>query len=121
MTWNIEKSISFLDKHALPKSTSNCAKFVRLALAEGGVVLQRTLHAKDYGSGLTAAGFIALSSTAPPFLAGDVAVIQAIPHHPDGHMCMFDGNIWVCDFKQLHGFYPGDAYRRLRPPAVIYR
>lgn len=79
-----------------------------------------TLYAKDLGGSLIAAGFVALPANASA-QAGDVAVIQPIPGHPAGHTCMFDGKLWISDFKQLHGFYPGPGYRADKPPYVIYR
>ena len=51
---------------------------------------------------------------------GDVAVIQPIPGHPHGHMCMYDGDHWVSDFKQ-RTLYPGESYRAQKPRYVVYR
>lgn len=48
-------------------------------------------------------------------------MIQGMPVHPHEHMAMFDGSIWISDFKQMHGFYPGDAYRTAKPPYKMYR
>ncbi|MBP5132993.1 CHAP domain-containing protein, partial [Pseudomonas protegens] len=53
--------------------------------------------------------------------AGDVVIIQPIAGHPHGHMAMFNGTLWVSDFKQLHGFYPGHSYRVHKPAYKIYR
>lgn len=53
--------------------------------------------------------------------SGDVAVIQPIPGHPDGHMSMYDGKEWISDFKQLHGLYPSQTYRTAQPSYKIYR
>ena len=78
-----------------------------------------TSSARNYGASLTCTGFYEVSGTNPH--RGDVVVIQPITDHPDGHMAMYDGAIWISDFKQPHGFYPGPAYRSARPPYKIYR
>ena len=120
--WDKAKAVEHLDKHALAQSAGRCAQFVRQAIEAGGVVLVRHLSAKDYGPSLTMVGFVAM----PPSVvltpaAGDVGVVQPIPGHPDGHMAMFDGTLWVSDFKQMHGLYPGPKYRELKPPFTVYR
>ena len=86
----------------------------------GGGNAAKTGSAKDYGSLLTASGFISVQD-APR--AGDVAVIQPIPGHPDGHMTMYNGTQWVSDYKQpaVYGYYPSASYRQQRPPVAIYR
>lgn len=78
----------------------------------------RTGLAKDYGSSLVGAGFYEVHGDPQP---GDVVVIQATGAHTAGHMAMFDGQIWISDFRQLHGFYPGPEYRIHRPAYKIYR
>jgi hypothetical protein len=87
----------------------HCAKRVREALRAGGVALEQTLHAKDYGPSLLRAGFTKIVPPVAPFCAGDV-----------GHMAMFDGADWVSDFVQrdLHG---GPAYRAAAPIVALYR
>ncbi|NHZ94767.1 CHAP domain-containing protein [Massilia sp. CCM 8734] len=120
MPWNVNAAVAHLNSHAMPASTSNCAKFVRQAIAAGGVTVVNTNSAKDYGIRLTNAGFVAVQG-APR--AGDVAVIQPIPGHPDGHMTMYNGTQWVSDYKQpaVHGYYPSPAYRQQKPPVTFYR
>jgi hypothetical protein len=120
--WEKEKAVTYLDSHAHAQSLGHCAEYVRRAIEAGGVILIRHTSAKDYGSSLTIAGFVPVLATpvlAP--LAGDVAIIQPIPGHPDGHMTMFDGTSWISDFKQAHGLYPGPTYRKLKPSVVVYR
>lgn len=55
------------------------------------------------------------------YIAGDVAIIQPIPGHPHGHMTMYNGSIWISDFKQYNGLYPGPSYRKHKPVFTIYR
>jgi hypothetical protein len=66
------------------------------------------------------AGFVEVINPHTP-MAGDVVIIQPITGHPDGHMAMYDGFIWISDFKQQHGLYPSEGYRTVAPPYKIYR
>ncbi len=46
---------------------------------------------------------------------GDIAVFQPPDkEHEHGHIQMYNGKIWVSDFKQegKDGFWPGPAYRQ---------
>ena len=123
--WNKEDAIKHLTKHANNHSLGRCAEYVRIAIEAGGVHLQRHKSAKDYGSSLIRVGFHEIvhrhADSHYHHRAGDVAVIQPIEGHPDGHMTMFSGVIWISDFKQFHGVYPGHAYRELKPSLAIYR
>ena len=51
---------------------------------------------------------------------GDVAVMQGFTSSPAGHMQMFDGSVWISDFKQ-NGFWAGPGYRTHKPAFKIYR
>ncbi|MBB5427447.1 hypothetical protein HDG40_005626 [Paraburkholderia sp. JPY158] len=48
-------------------------------------------------------------------------MIDGINLHPHGHMAMYDGQYWISDFKQWHGFYPGPDYGSARPDYKVYR
>lgn len=75
MSWNKDVAVSHLRSHALGRSHHECATFTREAIQAGGVRLDHTLNAKDYGPSLLRAGFHEI----PPgsiLLSGDVAVIQ---------------------------------------------
>ena len=119
--WDEIKSVAYLNEHAQPNSLGRCAEFVRKAVEAGGVELSRHTSAKDYGPSLERALFRALPPLPGGFETGDVAVIQPITGHPHGHMAMYNGDIWISDFKQLYGYYPGPSYRSMRPPVTIYR
>lgn len=120
-TWSVKDAVSKLNSRAQDHSLGRCAEYTRIAIEAGGVVLTRHTSAKDYGSSLLSVGFSALPADTSLFKAGDIAIIQPIKGHPHGHMAMFNGNIWVSDFKQNHGYYPGPTYRKLKPPVTIYR
>lgn len=122
--WDKTKAVNWLDSHAQPSSQGQCAKFTREAIEAGGLALKMTNSAKDYGPSLTAAGLRALpANQCFAFRTGDVAIIQPIAEVPDGHMCMFDGKVWVSDFVQTQPSspYPGPAFRAKKPPYAIYR
>jgi len=125
MGWDEAKAVSYLVGHAQPNSLGRCAEYVRKAVEAGGVTLIRHASAKDYGQSLLVVGFQKIVSTHADanyhHLAGDVAIIQPIAGHPNGHMTMFSGQYWISDFVQYHGVYPGQSYRTAMPPYAIYR
>lgn len=120
MSWDRDKAVAYLRAHALKHSSGRCAHYVREAIAAGGVAVEPRHSAKEFGPSLTRQGFAALPGDTTP-QPGDVAIIQAIPGHPDGHACMWDGKQWISDFRQLHGLYPSQAYRDQQPAITIYR
>ncbi|CAD6549255.1 CHAP domain-containing protein [Paraburkholderia metrosideri] len=111
-------AVRYLQSHARSNSISACAQYTREAIQAGGIYLARTNLAKDYGSSLVNASFYEVQGEPQ---AGDVVVIQATGMHTSGHMAMFDGQIWISDFKQMRGFYPGHEYRTNRPAYKMYR
>ncbi len=121
MSWDLDETIATLRMNSRVGSSGRCAKFVRIALESGGISLMRTEHAKDYGRSLESAGFRVVnrhSCIAPR--RGDIAVIQPLLDEIHGHMAMYDGEIWISDFKQ-RSMYPGPEYRRQQPDFAIYR
>jgi hypothetical protein len=119
MPYNGYAAGNYAQLHARSISIGRCAEFVRLAIENGGgVSIERTPSAKDMGRALQRAGFREAHGTP---LAGDVIVIQAAPGHPHGHAAIYDGQTWISDFRQRHGFYPGPAYREARPSYKLYR
>ena len=119
MPWDKSAAVIYLQSHAEATSHGRCARYVREAIQRGGIMLIHTHSAYNYGASLVCAGFYPVLRGVPK--KGDVVVIQPIAGHDDGHMAMYDGQIWISDFKQLHGFYPGPAYRAAQPPYKMYR
>lgn len=123
--WDVSKALQHLQfcKLSHPSARPQCAKWTRQAIEAGGILLKRHESAKDYGNSLRAGGFLPIPSFIQPF-AGDVVVIEGFvvgnDHHPDGHMAMFDGKVWISDFEQTD-IYPGSAYKRHRPRYTIWR
>src|SRR5688572_5900426 len=121
MGWDVEKAVRHLQANAESGSLGKCARYTREAIEAGGGTLTRHISAKNYGSSLTAVGFVALTFTPKDgYAKGDVAVIQGFDGHPHGHMQMYDGTRWISDFKQ-RDFWPGGSYRRKKPAYVVYR
>jgi hypothetical protein len=120
--WDKTAAVKHLDDNAEADSIGECAKYVRMAVEAGGVILERHALAKDYGPSLIAVGFRVVPDATPLApITGDVAIVQPIPGHDAGHMTMFDGTLWVSDFKQMHGVYPSEEYRTLKPTVTLYR
>lgn len=118
MTWNKYSAVSFARLHAMPKSTGYCARYVTDAIRRGGGLdIPNTGEAKDMGITLVNAGFRLVYDQPQE---GDIAVIQSIPGHPHGHVCIYDGQQWISDFRQ-NSMYPGVAYRNLKPHYELFR
>lgn len=110
MAWDKVKAITHLQLHAQGKSIGQCAAYTRRAIEAGGVVLSRHQFARDYGISLMSVGFLCLNHDSE-HEAGDVVIFEGLNEsHPEGHMAMYDGNVWISDFKQ-RSFYPGSAFR----------
>ena len=120
MEWNKEAAIRLINARAGTRSQHACARYTREAIAAGGIKLDTTNLAKNYGSLLERAGFVKLLP-GETILAGDVIVIHGITADDAGHMAMFNGSFWVSDFRQSKDIYPGPGYRKARPSYQIYR
>lgn len=118
--WDINEAVKYLDSHANVESVGRCAEYTRKAIQAGGVILKHAMYAKDYGFSLQTAGFRQLLSNTAPYLAGDVVIIDGCEGALAGHMAMFDGSLWVSDFKQRE-LYPGPSYRKVKPKYAVYR
>ncbi|WP_029489619.1 hypothetical protein [Aquimarina agarivorans] len=104
---------------AMDTSVGYCAKYVRLALEDGGMNTDgRPVSAKDYGPFLLKKGFKEVPDG--NYQIGDIAVIESFTNNPHGHIEMYNGENWVSDFVQ-RTFYPGRSYRNAKPNYKIYR
>jgi hypothetical protein len=129
ISYNVTSTINWLNNNSHDlwvTAQGQCAFYVRQALEAGGINTSiHPLAAREYGPYLESWGFRAVNTTI--FQAGDIAVIQGylggssdsngIPY---GHIQIYNGNIWISDFKQ-NGFWPGSGYRKYNPSYVIYR
>ncbi len=129
---DIDKFTRHLKTHAKDpeKKKGECAKWVRLALEDGGANIKGfPMSARDYGPLLIRNGFHQITIEDPEtflFMKGDIVVIDKIDKndkgvaHPYGHIAGFDGVNWISDFVQ-RDFWPGPDYRKEKPSYVIYR
>jgi hypothetical protein len=119
--YDIPRAVSVLTSRSLDKSTGSCARFVRIAMEAGGLnTSRRPVSAKNYDDYLPSLGFTDVSSSSYSPKTGDISVIQSIPGHVHGHICMFNGTIWISDFRQ-RDFWGGSAYRNSRPRVNFFR
>jgi hypothetical protein len=122
--FSTDEAVAYLNAHALAKSESKCAAFVRAALQAGGAKIPQPQpqYAKDYGPTLIQIGFQKVDIAGYSPLKGDVAVFQPPSGRAEGHIQMFNGEKWVSDFVQPNpNIYPGPKYREESVSYEIYR
>jgi len=61
--WDIKAAVNYLQWHAESSSRGHCARYVREAIAHGGISLISTYSARNYGSSLVCTGFYEVSDT----------------------------------------------------------
>lgn len=118
--WDRAEAVKYLNSHAGTLSRGHCAEYTRKAILAGGIDLAKTEHARNYGPSLRAAGFNSRGQITTGFSLGDVVVMEPPDGQGSGHMAMFNGIIWVSDFKQ-RDIYPGPGYRSKRPAYTVFR
>ncbi|CAA0145416.1 putative enzyme [Tenacibaculum maritimum] len=102
-----------------------CAKYVRLALEDGGMSTNgRPNAAADYVSFLPKKGFKEVQVFDDNYQKGDIAVFERFQgvkkYHKYGHIQIYNGEKWVSDFFQTD-FWAGNDYRVKEPNYKIYR
>lgn len=109
--FNNDAAVEYLVEHAEPHSKNSCALYVRHAISAGGCpTFGQPPSACDYDLFLPDLGFNEVSQDGYVPQKGDIAVFSAIKGHKHGHICMYDGNQWISDFKQ-RSMYSASAYR----------
>ena len=96
------RAAAYARKNAHAKSKGKCAKYVRLALQNGGgyKFTGWPIAAADYANGtMTNMGMVQIDHTVPRQV-GDVIVVNKSGSHPYGHIQIFDGRNWISDFIQ---------------------
>ena len=119
---DLDAAIKHLQDKAKATSQGYCARYVRQAINAGGLtLLSQPGSAKNYCPPLIAAGYTALSAANYVPVRGDIFVMQpANGPSGHGHIAMFDGEIWISDFKQ-RDMWGGPTARKVKPAYVIYR
>ena len=94
-----QRFVTFLRANVSPQQfgEGRCAKFVRLALADAGLVpASHPVSAKDWGPTLVSLGFVELAAGDTDYQLGDVAVIQGTSESKDGHIQGYDSPARQC-------------------------
>ncbi|HLW06200.1 MAG TPA: hypothetical protein VKY45_01450 [Marinilabiliaceae bacterium] len=140
--YSIDNAVNWLNDNAHSSwkdAKGECGTYIRCSLEAGfglnkdalkGKTVDQTGKAigaaKTMGPYLENLGLGSVNTTS--YLKGDIAVIQGYPGATSnaygityGHVQMYNGSIWISDFKQLRDFWPGGGYRTNQPSFVIYR
>lgn len=97
--FNLHTAANFATKNAEPRSKTCCAWYVMRALQEGGCPI--TIYpAWMYKYTLPLHGFKEVPKKNYTPKIGDVVVIENSKNHIWGHIAIYNGKIWVSDFKQ---------------------
>jgi len=98
---------TYIRSHAEPAATHRCARYVRLALCNGGHITAACNGGPDankYGPFLEKLGFSAVATgsglSLPPGYTPQVGDVAVFAYDPWGHVCAWDGSNWVSDFVQ---------------------
>lgn len=120
--WNIDRAISWINSNSLNNSVGSCAKYVRMAIEAGGMsTVGRPVAACNYTAFLPSKGFKHIATlsnkqeqnqfSSNKAQKGDIAVMS---HGKYGHICMWNGNQWISDFKQNNMWpYSGNGICRI--------
>lgn len=112
LTLDVDAAIKHLVSHSKSESQHSCAKFVKEALAAGGIPYKScnasdckeedfikkdcyelyTSRPGDYGSGG--------NKMNPNWQPGDIVIIDNVGTHKYGHIAMWTGTQWISDFRQ---------------------
>jgi len=122
MPYDVDAAVKHLDDNAEAGSSGKCATYVRQALEAGGLDMSsRPVSAKDYAPYLKLKGFKSVDLKNYQPKKGDVVVIQNYKDGDvNGHIAMYDGAIWVSDFKQ-RDMWGGPGYRKNTPSYEVLR
>ena len=113
-TIDVDKFSQKLIKRASYRSSSQCAKFVRIALQSAGAkIVQHPVAASDWGRTLQQIGYQKITPEFNNPQPGDIYIIHRTKKHRYGHIAGFTGSQWVSDFKQT-------SYDVYKDPNVTY-
>ena len=113
-TIDVSKFSEKLTTRASYRSSSQCAKFVRIALQSAGAnIVQHPIAASDWGGTLQQIGYQKITPEFNNPQPGDIYIIHRTKKHRYGHIAGFTGSQWVSDFKQT-------SYDVYKDPNVTY-
>ena len=118
-----DRAVKMINANAQPRSRGLCAMYVRSAIEQAGApTFGFPGNACEYTEFLPKLGFRKIathkSSNYKPS-AGDIMVFASKPGHRSGHIAMYNGKMWVSDFKQPKGMWVAKAYE-LEPEWTVY-
>lgn len=113
--FNIEKATNYITKNAAPRSKTCCAWYVMRAMHAGGCLIS-IYPAWAYKHVLPLYNFKKIDKSNYHPQKGDIVVIENSKEHFWGHIAMYNGEIWVSDFKQrsmnpYRKSYPYEIFR----------
>ena len=114
-TFNVEKATKHLTEHGLDHSTHCCAWYTMRALQAGNCPAI-ILPAQWYFYFMPLVKFKEVPKSNYKAQRGDVVVFERPSGRWWGHIAMYNGDIWISDFKQQHM----NPYRK-PIPYKIYR
>lgn len=106
-----EDAVMHLREHALSSSRTSCAWFVMRALQQGGCPVG-ICPAYAYGKVLPQMGFREVDTHGYRPVKGDIVVMPQNDRSVFGHIAMYDGKVWISDFRQKT-MWPSGTYRKV--------
>ena len=119
-TYDVDKTLAYLNEKAHKKSQGLCAQYVRKALEAGGCsTWGHPMCAKGYTDFLPYLNFSEVDRKNFSPQKGDIIVFDATKGHPYGHIAIWNGKQWISDFKQKSKFVApaylySDSYKYYR-------
>ena len=112
---------------AYHESINRCARYVRLAferafkkLTKRPFNMKQARTATIYGPSLILAGFeVVKISDDSKIQKGDVVIFGVTSTSPFGHIAVWNGNIWISDYRQ-DSIFPDETYHDLVPTYYRY-
>lgn len=114
-SFNPEKAARYVTENAAPRSKTCCAWYVMRAMHTGGCPIS-IYPAWAYKYILPLHNFEKVDKQNYRPQKGDIVVIENSKAHFWGHIAMYNGEIWVSDFKQrsmnpYRKSYPYEIFR----------
>lgn len=118
-----DRAVKMINANAQPRSRGLCAMYVRSAIEQAGApTFGFPGNAYEYTEFLPKLGFRKIATHKSRDYkpsAGDIMVFAAKPGHKNGHIAMYNGKMWVSDFKQPKGMWVAKAYE-LDPEWTVF-
>lgn len=111
-----DRAVKMITANAQTYSRGLCAMYVRSAIEQAGApTFGYPGHACDYVDFLPKLGFRKIATHQSRDYkpsAGDIMVFASKPGHRSGHIAMYNGKMWVSDFKQTKGMWVAKVYEQ---------